>query len=159
MAAAWSRTVLAPPWWHSPARMAGNISWPEGEVRQKGEAPGASRIAAGLDRPAAVDPKARAAMLIASLRAEPTEQEWLTACAQGKVGEDVAAAAWGLIEQDGWDATVKITRQRWQGCQGGLVPHHPEQGLPVERRGDMAAGRLSRSRTWPRQTSAKTRSW
>ena len=83
------------------------IGWPDGEVRQKGEAPAASRIAAGLDRPAAVDPKTRAAMLISSLKAEPTKQEWQTACADAKVGEEVAATAWGLITRDGWDGAVK----------------------------------------------------
>lgn len=83
------------------------ISWPDGDVRQKGDAPAASRIAAGLDRPAAIDPKTRAAMLIASLKAEPTIGEWLIACINAKVDEDAARLMWDMITRDGWDAAVK----------------------------------------------------
>ncbi len=89
------------------------ITWPEGEVVQRGDAPQASRIAAGLDRPAAVDAKARAAMLLASLKAEPAEQEWLAACAEEPsdagpvVPATVATQAWKRIARDGWDAAVK----------------------------------------------------
>jgi energy-coupling factor transporter ATP-binding protein EcfA2 len=87
------------------------ISWPEGEVRQKGEAPAASRTAAGLDRPAAVDAKSRAAMLISSLKAEPTKVEWLDACSDCNyqmIDAALAEHAWTLVADQGWDAAVKI---------------------------------------------------
>ena len=77
-------------------------------------------MAAGLDRPAAMRPAERAALLIDVLRAAPTAEEWGRACITAGVRPEDAALGWRTIVQDGWDAAAagyldlaKTSKGRW----------------------------------------------
>lgn len=125
------------------------ISWPAGEVLVHGDPPTASRIAAGLDKPAAMAPEERAAALIEALKAAPTEQDWRQALAAADIGEHEAATTlWKLIQRDGWDAgqkhAEKLAREKkgaW--CEAAkrraYAPKEAEGWQPSEATLDLAA--------------------
>lgn len=90
------------------------------EVGDTAGLPRISRVAAGLDRPAAMRPAERAALLIDALRASPTAEEWGRACIKTGVSPEDAALGWRTIVQDGWDAAAagyldlaKTSKGRW----------------------------------------------
>lgn len=109
------------------------VKWPDGEVTTTGDLPPhATRIPAGLDKPGPAAPRDRAAMLTAALRADPTEREWLAACATAEIGAKTADTRWTLIDSDGWDAAAKRwadEAREWKGrwCQiTGARAYQPE---------------------------------
>lgn len=88
------------------------------EVGDTSGLPRISRVAAGLDRPAAMRPDERAALLIDTLRASPTAEEWGRACIKSGVSPEDAALAWKKIAKDGWDDVALDCLDEARGLKG-----------------------------------------
>lgn len=103
------------------------IDLPAGEAVEGGSAsdlPRLSRVAAGLDRPARMTEKERAACLGAALRATPTAEDWIRACAAvpGPLPPDLVGMAWKTLEKAGWDngatdLATEATKAKGSWCQ------------------------------------------
>lgn len=81
-----------------------SVIWPSCERAEKGRAPWASPVAAGLVNPLAMDAKARAGWLIDLIGAMPASEAVGEALGNAKVPVVEAAQLWTVIETRGWDA-------------------------------------------------------
>ena len=93
-----------------------SMTWPACEYKTDGDRPPkASVLAVGLIRFAELDERDRAELLIRSMKALPSREDWIKHMAAAGIAETVtidgetkpgpAAAIWNLIERNGWDAT------------------------------------------------------
>lgn len=81
-----------------------SVVWPACERAEKGRAPWASPVAAGLVDPLRMPPRERAAWLIDLIGALPGVDATVAALVEAGVPSSEATAIWARIEVRGWDA-------------------------------------------------------
>jgi hypothetical protein len=91
------------------------VTWPACERAEKGRAPWASPVAAGLVNPLAMASTERAAWLVGLIGAMPDKVDTLTALCEAGLCDTDAIMLWTAIEARGWDATH--TEAREQGAK------------------------------------------
>lgn len=102
-----------------------SVVWPACERAEKGRAPWASPVAAGLTDPLRMAPKERAAWLIDLIGALPDAETVIAALTEAGVPHSEATTIWTGIEAHGWDAAYAEAREtgtklkgRWEHVAG-----------------------------------------
>lgn len=95
-----------------------SVIWPACERAEKGRAPWASPVAAGLVNPLAMAPKERAAWLIDLIGALPGADDTVHALIEVGAPSAEAAALWTDIEARGWDAAHAEVKEQGAKLKG-----------------------------------------
>lgn len=95
-----------------------SISWPAAQIIRDGKAPEASEYAAGLSSVATMAARDRARVLSEYLRAAPAFEDLQAALADREWPDEVIAAVWRLIEQQGWDKAHTMRKDRGAELKG-----------------------------------------
>jgi len=82
-------------------------TWPDCKAASEGAAPSVHPIAAGIESVIDMDAKERSKLLADLLHTTPTRDDFMGACADGGITDDIAAKVWEGIEALGWDGKLK----------------------------------------------------
>lgn len=107
--------------------------WPEPELEITGDPPGASPVVAGRVQPARLPPKERTGIFIESLKALPTQPEWLAGAANAGLTEETALKLWDKVTDLGWDGAAEAFTKKAREGKGAWKqvtnqPGHPSKG-------------------------------